>query len=278
MNCKNCGTVNEPGSRFCVGCGQVIESNEVSQPVVEPVMQPQMQQPVSQPVAQPTIKNNVGESVAFKDYFTLMLNGFIKPGTAIKEKLGKYNVFKNSIILASIISVIATLINLIYTMYITVKVSSYFGSETEWNFEALKELDYVQLIVKQLILYIGIIFIIASVYYVAGLIAKKQANYSKLVAISALGLVPFVAFMNILSPILGLFSTVLPAFMILIGLLYTFIFMYEGINKELKLEGDVKHYLNTACIIIILLAYAFFIGMMGLDSISTGSFDSFLSL
>ena len=136
----------------------------------------------------------------------------------------------------------------------------------------------IQLIVKQLILYIGIIFIIASVYYVAGLIAKKQANYSKLVAISALGLVPYVVSMKILSPLLGSFSTVLPAFMILIGLLYTFIFMYEGINKELKLEGDVKHYLNTACIIIILLAYAFFIGMMGLDSISTGSFDSFLSL
>ena len=108
MNCKNCGTLNEPGSRFCVGCGQVIESNEVSQPVVQqPVVesqiqqtiQPQMQQPI-----QPTIKNNVGESVAFKDYFTLMLNGFIKPGTTIKEKLGKYNIFKNSIILTVIIS------------------------------------------------------------------------------------------------------------------------------------------------------------------------------
>ena len=70
MNCSNCGTLNDVNSKFCIKCGQSlnsIQTNNVEvpiqnqqiineQPVQQPVqqsVQQSVQQPVQQSVQQP---------------------------------------------------------------------------------------------------------------------------------------------------------------------------------------------------------------------------------
>lgn len=284
MICPNCGTTNVESSQFCFNCKTALNNNQnpVTSPSVENNVQQipnqngsygeinQEQSPVvnnttnqngnyveSANIANPQMNNNVNESikVSFIGYFLIIISTILKPFTAFKEELKKLNEFKNSAFLSLIVSGVFTIINFIVTAYNTVKVTQYdfiLGKEkTNFVFENLKKLDFLQLIGKNFLIYLGVIAVIAVIYYIAGLIAKKQPTFSRLLGISAIATTPVMICSLILSPLISLIWADLAIPVIIIGAAYSIILLYEGMNSEISLDGNAKYYLNFICLAIL---------------------------
>lgn len=302
MNCPNCGTYNTEGFKFCIKCGQSLAG-------IETTNKQSVQQRESSPQGVPmqnmnttsiqsgnnfqttatstqTVNTSVNNSVpatkvSFMGYFFIILAVILKPFTAFKEELNKFNGFKNSAILSLIVSGGATLVNLITSMLNVVMVKSYNwssgGYKTTWVWKNLKELDYLKVIGKNFLIYLGVIVAIAVVYYIASLIAKKQTNFSRLLGVSALAVVPVLICSLILSPLLALIWAKLVMPITLVGAVYTIVLLYEGMNSEVLLEGNAKYYFNLVCFSILGIA-AYYLYMKLFMSAISGDIKDIMKL
>lgn len=207
------------------------------------------------------------------DYFKVMGLIFIKPFTTIKERAIQLSNIKNSGIIALIMVAIITIMNLIKNMFNAVVVKSYSFWEdtysTKIEFSNLEHLNYLEILGGTFITWIAIIAIIAGVYYIAGLIIKKATNFPKMLGIATLSVIPFVASLLILSPILSLVYSFLGTLSIIIGFVYTLIILYEVMNAEAQLEGNEKCYYNLICLSIIISASTYIYMNIVLSSISS---------
>ena len=279
MNCSNCGTFNNDGSKFCINCGQSLVNNQKK---IDPQLNKNENNFQSGNTTIQSIDHNVATTkLLLVSYFFTILAVILKPSTVYKEELNKFNELKNSIILSSVISGIVTLVNLITTMLTVVRVRSLSwssgGYATTWQWENLKQLNYIQLIGKNFLIYLGIIALIAVVYYIAGLIIKKQTNFSRMLGISALAVVPMLICISFLSPVLSMISAQLTMPIILIGIVYTIIILYEGMNREVPLEGNVRYYFNLVCLSILIVAGYYLMLKLMMSSIS-GAFENVMDL
>lgn len=220
-------------------------------------------------------KNNKSTSKTIIGFISTILAVVLKPYTTFKEELDNYDDFKNSAILSLIISIGATLISLITTMINAVRVTSYYSKETKWVWENLKHLNYIQLIGKNFLIYLGIILSIAVVYYIVSLIIKKQVNFSRLLGISALAITPMLACTLILSPLLALILSELSMPIMLVGIVYTIILLYEGMNSQIKLEGNIKYYFNLICFSILMVSAYYLFMKLFMSSLVGGLSDIF---
>lgn len=223
----------------------------------------------------------MNEKISFGDYFSIVLEVILKPFTTFKEKLGKFSVFKNSAILALIISGITTIISLLSSMFNVIRVKSFDWSsgdyKTTWVWDNLQELNYIEIIGKNFLICLGVIFAIAVVYYIASLIVKKEVNFSRLVAVSTLAIVPVLVCSLILSPLVSLIWIQLAAPVVIIGFIYTFVLIYEGMNSEIEVKENMKYYFNLACLSVLLIAGYYLCVNLILSSI-TSEFSDLLNL
>lgn len=283
MICPKCGHESINGSKFCVKCGfnfqeqpstitidpQPVEIQPMNNGGVNPSMPNETvnvsnnmnpgvvnsmpsQEPV-QPAAAALASNT---KVSFMAYFYMIIAVILKPFTAFKEESEKLKDFKNSAIIAGIVTVIFTLISVVKMIWSIVRVTDLdenFKTVKVWAWENLKNVNFFQVIGKYLLIYVGIMLAIACVYYVAGLIAKKQPNFAKFLGISALGVVPAYLTITVLSPLFGMMSYEVGMIVAVVGIIYSFTIIYEGINNELQLEGNVKFYVNAACLAILII-------------------------
>ena len=162
MNCPNCGTSNNVDSKFCLRCGQNLTS--VQTPVEETLQTTEttLQGDSSQLINDTTTQSDNNSQMSglqpmnsycsnapkasFADYLFIILAVILKPFTAFKEELNKFNDFKNSAIMTLIVSSGATLFKLISTMINSVIVKSYDwssgGYQTTWTWENLKKIEF----------------------------------------------------------------------------------------------------------------------------------------
>lgn len=281
MNCPKCGNLNNENSKFCIRCGNSLVRSQ-SQTVTQTTVQPNQyatsninnianSQKNSEINNQQNINfnqnlnnkqtnpvqniNSSKDKGYFVSYLLIMLSVILKPHTGYEKEKSKFSNIKTSVKTSLIITTFITLVTLISKMLsaVIVKTLDYKTGEfvTEWVFKNLKDLKYIDIIGKNILLYLGIIFAVAGIYYIASLIAKKQGNFSRLVAISSLAIIPFSICSLVLNPIVSIFSIKIGLVVTLIGSLYTFLLMYELINDELKLEGNAKYYFNLICISIL---------------------------
>lgn len=282
MNCPNCGTFNNDGFKFCIKCGNSLETttpnvaefvaNEevlTEQPVevvptqfVETTPAP-VQQPMNtyqQPV-QPQQSFNPSVSAVPTDNSTLnylkyVLGLLLKPFETYKSEEGKLSNVKNSLILSGIVSGAMMLINLLTAMISSVFVKtmdySTFKYKTEFNIEGLKNLDYLELIGKNLLIYICIIAAIAVVYYLASLVAKKSINFIKTLSISASSIIPYVIMGMVISPILGKIWAPLSIVATIVGAVYSVILFVLLISDNIHFKKkDLCAYFHLACMTIL---------------------------
>lgn len=215
------------------------------------------------------VTSNMSISLNFISYFISIM---IKPFKIFKEESSKLNNAKNSLVLGIIVSVIMTLISIVKSMISAVKVTTGgFISETKttWEWSNLKELNYLKLIGQNLLIYIGIIFAVALVFYLASLVIKKQTTYPKMVAISASAFVPFIVGCMVLSPILANISVHVGVIISIVSIVYTLVIFNEFINSEIAIDGDIKIYFNLICYSLILLI-CYFILVKYLGSLLSG--------
>ena len=271
MICPNCGQQNMEGSNFCIKCGKSISmttsasfQNNGSQNV-----HLNTGVPVQEVVPKNTKSNS---SIPIKSFFHSILKVFVKPFSAIKEEVDKYVVLKNSFLLSLILSLFAVAFSLVQAMIRAVVVTSYSifeGSKTTWVWENLKDVKYLEIVGKNLLLYLGIILGIAAVYYVASMLIKKQVNFSRLLGISALSVVPVYLGILVISPIVSLIYAPLGMVVTIISGVYTFLIFYEAINEEIPLEKEKKFYFHLLCIsIVVVIIYFVYMKFFVASSIS----------
>ena len=291
MNCSNCGFLNNPNAKFCVKCGQSLENvnggNGSQDVLVNNAVQTlemqnnSMNSNVSSSISNVTASGalnqtvHVNQKISVINYFYVILAVIIKPFTTFKEELNKFSHLKNSAIIALIVSIIATLVRLLTVMFNVVRVKDYNifdkSSETKWVWENLKNLDYVDVIGKSFLVFLGIILIIADVYYIVSLIMKKQASFSRMCGIASISVVPMYLGVLLLSPLLSLISSKFSMPIVLIGGVYTILLIYEAMNSELHFEENIKYYFNLLCLSIIGIAsfyiYSEFLGTSNISSV-----------
>ena len=228
----------------------------------------------------PVTNNNLSAiKTTFMTYFLMILTVIIKPFTSFKEELNKFNDFKNSSILALVVAGGATVLNLISSMLNAVIVKSYhwvsLETETKFVWENIKELNYLELIGKNFIIYLAIIAAVAGLYYIASLILKKQISFARLLGIASLAVVPMLIATLFLSPVLSLVWAELSMPATIIGAVYTIVLLYEAVNKEIQLEGNAKYYFNLICFSILGIAVYYLYMELFTSSIS-GDYEDVL--
>lgn len=288
MICNKCGMQNMNGTKFCVKCGNALVSQTVNQQVyqttgyqnssVNPVnnqtqnsvSNSNMGQTMSQQYTNSNVSNpNVNQTVMNQQYqknygntsgitvsecLASSIAFLLKPDSTLKEESSKFDNIKNSMIMTIVISVLATLFSLIQTMFNVVRVTKYWSSEVKWEFSNLKEINYIKTIGTSLLVWLGIILAIAFIYYVVGLILKKKVNFPKLLGISALSIIPIVICSFVLSPLLSLINTSIGLGITVLGFVYTIVLIYEAMNQEIQLEGNLKYYFNLICFSVIVVS------------------------
>ena len=202
------------------------------------------------------MEENYQQSSGSLNFISFILNVLLKPITSIKEEINKFNDTKTSLIFALIVAGATTVINLVKTMFAVVRVKGYDWSRrqntTTWTWDNLKNLQWGDLIVKNFLLYAGILLAIALVYFLASTIVKKQASFKKLLGIASITVIPFILASIILSPILGMIYAPLGMIATVIGAVYSILLLIDSVNRELALEdNDAKIYINLACLSIL---------------------------
>lgn len=284
MICPKCSTQNIDGSKFCIRCGSVLSDSQINQTFNTQNTQSNISQS-TQVSYSDQINNSYLEQtnnksitkISIRECFYIILAVILKPFTAFKQELNKFNDFKSSAILSLAVSIIATLISLVKTMISSVRVTSYWSSEVEWVWENLKEINYIKVIGTNFFIYLGIIALIAGIYYIGSLIIKKQTNFARLLGISAMAVSPMLICSLILSPLLSLVWVELAMPITLIGAVYTLVILYEGINSEILLDGNAKYYFNLVCFSILGIVMYYLCIELFMSSIS-GGFEDIMDL
>lgn len=249
MNCKNCGTFNNEGFKYCVKCGNSLETN-----VNENVVNEQPTGVVSTTSVQ-SQQSTKGDNILLC-ILKYIISFIIKPFETYKNEEIKLENPKFGLILSGIIAtammIIKLLISMISAIFVKTLDYSTFEYKTKIEFAGLKELDYLNLIVKNLFIYIGIIVAIAGVYYLASLVMKKSINFIKTLSISASSIIPYVIMGMLVSPILGKIWSPLSVVATIVGVVYSIIIfvllLSENINFDKK---EVTAYFHLVCMTIL---------------------------
>lgn len=286
MVCQKCGTPNNDGSKFCIKCGNSLEvgvsnmtntinyNNQINNGVG--VMPNNNFQPNNN-LEDEQIKQPINGSLS---YIVYILGILLKPIRNFKNEENKLSNSKIAFTLLLIVTSIMTLSTIIKTIISTVRVSSYNffkGLTYSWEWKYLKDIEWLELIVKNFLIYAGIILAIAIVFYIASLIIKKNLSFIKTLSIAVSSVIPAVLGVMVLSPILGMIWSPLSMIVSSFALIYSFVILYELINGELNLDKDSKVYFNMICFGI-LLGIGYYIYMKLFMSSISGGLDGILDL
>jgi len=296
--CSKCGTENLGTAKFCVKCGNGLG---VATTPVMPVQNPQPEMPAinnqintspppnnpvvsSLPVEKPLsaeIPNQaspVKQTLPEINYLMFIVAVLMKPVTTIKTEIHKFSHVKVAIIFTTMIAGVITLISLVKTMFSAVYVhtpKTWLTEEsTQWVWSNLKNLKYFEIIFKTFLILIGILAVVALVYFLAGLIIKKTVSYTRLLGIITISIIPIALSTLVLSPLFGMLWVHLGVVVGILGFVYTLILLLDGVNRELTLEeNDTKVYVHVICLALLLcLGYFTIIQML------SSSLGSLLSL
>lgn len=219
-------------------------------------------------------------STAPLNYLMYIIAVLIKPFKSFKDEETKLNNTKQSFILALIISGAMTIINLIKTIFSTVRVVSYSwtkGYTYSWEWDNLKNIKWLEVIGKNFLIYAGIILAIALVFYLGSLIVKKELNFVKSLSIASTAIIPVVIGAMIISPLVGKIWNPLSVVFTVVSGTYSLIILYELMNDKLKLDEDIKIYFNVVCLGILAVA-GYYVYMKLLMSSVTDGLNGLLDL
>lgn len=273
MTCPKCGANNIDGSSFCIKCGanlkelaqQFVSTDNVGISIQNQQFA-QQEQTVGneQPMQQQPIYNNISSSAqsntnvsnAQLNYLMYSVAILLRPFKCFKEEESKLSNTKTSLIFSSIVAGAMMLITLIKAMIATIftKTMDYstFKYKTSIDFGRLKDLDWLSLIGKNLLIFACVIVAIALVYYIVSLIFKKSTTFIKMLSISATSLIPYIVLGMIVSPIIGKIWAPLSIFAMVIGAVYSLLIFINIMNEDLTFDSvDTKIYFHLICLSIL---------------------------
>lgn len=277
MICPNCGNENNESSSFCVKCGANLKEVKKEE-VKEEVSNTENSTVVEKSTVNETPKNvdTPKKSSGTFNYIKFIIAFLTAPFKGFKDNEDYLSDTKNSLIISGGMAVIMMLINLITSMInaIFAKTFDYstFSYKTKVDFGRLGDLDYGSLIFKNLLIYAGIIAVIAVVYFLFAMLFKKKANYIKLLSSTAISLLPTVLGSMFIAPILGKIWSPLAVVVSVASITYTIAILITLINDQVKLEDkNCTIYYHALSITVLLTAGYYILINVLLSGITKGA-------
>lgn len=270
MRCIKCGHINNDNDIYCSICGNVlsdnpnndISNNNINKSVnISEILTSNNKKydSIKNNLVDERLLNNNSEEYHQEEFVPdrkmNIFNFLIKPTTEIKY--ANTNSSKSSIILLIITIISLTIGNLINNMINIVwenKYNIWSGEITkEFNIKNLSNLNYVDLLLKDLFIYAGILLGIIIIYYFASLIVNKRIEFKKISSIICYSLYPFIIGIFIITPLLSLLFSDFKLILTIIFTVYTLSILTININRELDIKDNIKLYLNTVCLSLVIL-------------------------
>lgn len=270
MKCIKCGHINNDNDIYCSICGNVlsdnpnndISNNNINKSVnISEILTSNNKKydSIKNNLVDERLLNNNSEEYHQEEFVPdrkmNIFNFLIKPTTEIKY--ANTNSSKSNIILLIITIISLTIGNLINNMINIVwenKYNIWSGEITkEFNIKNLSNLNYVDLLLKDLFIYAGILLGIIIIYYFASLIVNKRIGFKKISSIICYSLYPFIIGIFIITPLLSLLFSDFKLILTIIFTIYTLSILTININRELDIKDNIKLYLNTVCLSLVIL-------------------------
>lgn len=270
MRCIKCGHINNDNDIYCSICGNVlsdnpnndISNNNINKSVnISEILTSNNKKydSIKNNLVDERLLNNTSEEYHQEEFVPdrkmNIFNFLIKPTTEIKY--ADTNSSKSNIILLIITIISLTIGNLINNMINIVwenKYNIWSGEITkEFNIKNLSNLNYVDLLLKDLFIYAGILLGIIIIYYFASLIVNKRIGFKKISSIICYSLYPFIIGIFIITPLLSLLFSDFKLILTIIFTVYTLSILTININRELDIKDNIKLYLNTVCLSLVIL-------------------------
>lgn len=288
--CPQCGMTNASNTKFCIKCGTKLQTETITtqenttmgveQNVTPVVSQENFNNNVTSnfnSVQQP-IYNNISTNIQSTptttgkfNFFQYIIGAVLKPFDNFKKDEENLGNFKNSGILSLIVGGFMTIIGLITTMINTVRVTSIWSDKVEWVWENLKKIEYLKVIGQSLLIYVGILFAVSGIYFLASLVIKKESKFSKLLGATVTAFIPFAIATSILSPLLSLIHYSLGICVTVVGTVYTLVILLELVNELIKIENkNTRIYFHLTCLSILIIIGGFIAYKLILGSLSSG--------
>ncbi|MFI3260842.1 MAG: YIP1 family protein [bacterium] len=181
-----------------------------------------------------------------------------KPVSSFNEKNSKkLDDIKYSGIMATLIILIMSVLAFVGNIYNIVhtdeKVMLKDGSMSKWVWDRLEYYDLVEMFIEYVKFYGAIILIVTVVYYIAGLILKKELSFSKMLGVVSASFFPAFLSMLILVPILFEGYVELGTAGLMLSWIFPFMLVSKFISDEFKLKDAKYIYVNLACIAAVLM-------------------------
>lgn len=203
-----------------------------------------------------------------KSLWTTFKNTLINPVHNMDNNVSKIGDAKNTCILAGIFSLAMMVLNLLTMMLSSIftrKCDFWTGKcKTKIDFGALGNLDYVELVFKYLFMFALFAFGVAVIYYVVGLVLKKNANYIKILKITLIAMIPSILANLLVGPILGLIWNDLRLFINVLGTIYTLFILTFSLKNELKINStdELIVYSVVSVTILYIMKYYVFVKLV----------------
>ncbi len=209
--------------------------------------------------------DSASNKINFKSMLSLVIGAVKSPFEALTKNIEPFANFKNSVILMGIVALLSAIINVVTAMIIAVNsnkiVKSLFGSSSTskntLNWDALGEIEYGAIIFRTLLAYVLIILLAAGIYYVASSVVKKQANFSKLIAVAAVAVLFYLVISQVVAVLLMKLSPEVGLFVSKAGLIYALVLAYEGMNFQIfgNNADKQKIFMNIAALLVIAILF-----------------------
>lgn len=265
MKCVKCGKENSSDSKFCVGCGKALD------------------QQINDNNDSKTSSTTTTKKTTPFNFFKFMVASFLKPSQSFKEEKTKLDDIKNGMIFSGIVVALMMVVNLITNMISVVIVKRYSlfegSTKTEIVFEKLKELPYLNLIFKNLLIYAVIVFALAGIFFIGALIVKKNITYIRSLVITAISMLPFIAISMFLSTILGLIWQPLSVIFVLIGFIYSITIFVSLLSEELQFDNkDYMIYYFAGCFATVMIITYFVVSNWVSSTVSSNNMLDMFSM
>ncbi|MDD2377310.1 MAG: zinc ribbon domain-containing protein [Bacilli bacterium] len=249
MNCNKCGTKNNLKSKYCTQCGEsLIKTNDYNGFDIKPELV----------TSKEVIPNK------FIKYIKFILAILLKPVTTLKKDINMFDDTKKSVIFSGVIVASATIITLINNLIDAITSKTYHWMTGQYiikpKWSNIDLMDYFKLSINNFVIYAIILLSIAMVYYLAGLIIKKEIKFSRLLGVATVSVIPVIIGSMVLMPIFNHFSILLGMIISMASTIYTIIILTESMSREFNLkDSDLKIQFNVICLTILITSglYAF---------------------
>ena len=281
--CPKCGTSIMPSTKICPKCGNTLQTESSNTENINNLINPQLNtETIKQNVATQEKTNNqqFGTQPSYNynntntkkmSYFNYIFNAILKPYDSFKKEESNLSKFKNPGILLALIVGILTILNLISTIYSSVRVTSIWSDEVEWVWENLQDIEYFKIIGQDLLIYAGFVFSISGIYFFASLVIKKETNYVKILSATTTAFIPLAISMSILSPLLSLIHSSLGTIITTIGFIYFLMILIELLNDQIVIENkNTRIYFHLTCLSVVLIGGSFIAYKLILGSLTSG--------